>query len=56
MSVIFKQFKGLFWKNFIRFRRNTFGTICEIFFPIVILGFLVWIRSLSSDSKNYGKL
>lgn len=46
MSNSFSHLKALMKKNWILFKRNYFGSLCEILIPVIMVFFLLYIRVL----------
>ena len=44
MGASTRHFRALMMKNFINWKRTPFGSICEIFAPILLMLVLVWAR------------
>lgn len=46
MSNSSSHLKALLMKNWILFKRNSVGSLCEIFIPVIMVCFLLYVRVL----------
>ena len=51
-SPSLSKLNALLKKNLLEMKRNTFSTICEIFFPIILMLLLYWLKTIF-DIKVY---
>ena len=48
------QFKALFKKNFIVWRRSLFGSLCELLFPVILI-LLFYIIKVTTTEETYSE-
>ncbi|CAI2386299.1 unnamed protein product [Moneuplotes crassus] len=52
--LFLSHLKALLWKNWLLWRRKFIGSICELIFPLIVVGITVGIRSTSDTIVQEG--